>query len=118
MKIAKKLIGMIEDHDFKIYQEDDNVFEFQKYSPAGQDFSFTIDTEGSLDYFLHNILEYYCDFDVSYETSLWLDSDGHGKNGAPYDMKDLYEDMKVCHEFIIELYNIVDKYINSIRRKR
>ena len=63
-----------------------------------------------------NILSYYQDFDVSYETSLWIGSDGHGKNGAPYEIKDIYEDMEECHEFIMELYNIVGKYIKQIRR--
>ena len=45
---------------------------------------------------------------MCYETYLWLDSDGHGKNGAPYDMKDLYEDMEACREIIYELYEIVE----------
>lgn len=35
---------------------------------------------------------------------MWLDSDGHGINGAPYDMKDVYEDMEACQNMILELY--------------
>lgn len=116
MKLSKKLTSKIEKSGFTISTADENILEFQKYSGAGQDFSFCIDTEGNLDSFRENILAYYCDFDVSYEASLWLDEDGHGKNGAPYDMKDVYEDMEECQGFIMELYNIVDRYINSIRR--
>ena len=117
MKLSKKLTTMIENADFSIVYEDDNIIDFGKYSTAGQDFHFNIDTENNLDYFLMNILSSYQDFDVSYETSLWIGSDGHGKNGAPYEINDIYEDMEECHGFIIELYNIVEKYIKQIRRK-
>ncbi len=37
------------------------------------------------------------------EAYLWLDSDGHGINGAPYDMKDLYEDFEACESAIYDL---------------
>lgn len=113
MKLSKKLESMIEKAGFSIDQEDENIFDFGKYSPYGQDFHFLIDTEGSLDLFRDNILAYYNDFDVSYETYLWLGNDGHGQNGAPYDMKDVYEDMEKCQGFIYELYQIVDKYIRQ-----
>lgn len=116
MKLSKKLTAMIEKADFTINYEDETCISFYKYSPAGQDFFFTIDTENNLNSFRDNIFEYYNDYDVSYEASWWLDEEGHGKNGAPYDMKDLYEDIEACEGFIKELYNIVDKYINSIRK--
>lgn len=41
----------------------------------------------------NDLADYINDFDVSYETYLWLDECGHGKNGAPYDMKDVYENV-------------------------
>lgn len=118
MMLSKKLTGMIEKADYSIDYEDGNIIDFGKYSSAGQDFHFSVDTENNLDYFLHNILERYMDFDVSYEASLWLDETGHGKNGAPYEMNDVYADMEECQQFIMDLYNIVDKYIKSIRRSR
>ena len=34
---------------------------------------------------------------------LWLDSDGHGKNGAPYHMRDLLEDMEACETMLEDL---------------
>jgi len=118
MKLSKRLTKMIEKADFVIEYEDETIIGFSKYSSAGQDFHFCIDTENSLDYFLMNILSYYQDFDVSYEASLWIGADGHGINGAPYDIKDIYEDMEECQEFIMELYRIVDKYIDSIRSRK
>jgi hypothetical protein len=110
MKLGKKLTNAIEAADFSIYQEDENCYRFGKYSSEGQDFSFCIDTEGDMSSFMYNILNYYNDFDVSEEAYIWLDDTGHGRNGAPYDMKDVYEDMEECHGFIYELYKIVREF--------
>lgn len=89
--------------------DDNNYISLQIYSPAGQDFNITIDTENDVDVFIENIYEYYESFDVSYETYLWLDEYGHGKNGAPYDMRDLYNDMEACEQLILKLYNELKK---------
>lgn len=83
------------------------VCEFQNCSPAGQDFSFDIWTDDDGSSLAHDIFEY----DISSEAYLWLDSDGHGKNGAPYDMKDVYEDMEGCAEMVKELC----LYVNAIK---
>ena len=85
-------------------------FSFEKYSPAGQDFSFevSVPNEEDEDTFCENvddaIFTYWEDFDVCYETYLWLDDTGHGKNGAPHNMKDLYEDMQACEDMIHDLW--------------
>ena len=82
------------------------TFIFSKYSPAGQDFSFEADMEeNNIQYLLDNINEYFLNYDCSEEAYLWLDDTGHGRNGAPYDMKDVYEDMQDCENMILELYN-------------
>lgn len=83
---------------------------FEKYSPAGQDFYFSVSVpnEDDEDIFYDNVEDaiytYWEDFDVCYETYIWLDETGHGRNGAPYDMKDLYEDMQACEDMIYELW--------------
>lgn len=85
------------------------VCEFQNYSPEGQDFFFNIWTDDDGSSLDHDIFEYYENFDVSSEAYLWLDSEGHGINGAPYDMKDVYEDMEACKDMVEELVaHIVD----------
>ena len=110
MKLSKKLINAIEAAGFSIYQEDENCYSFGKYSSAGQDFSFAVDTGKDYWDLANNIFEYYQYFDVSEEAYLWLDDSGHGKNGAPYDMRDLYNDMEQCEGFIYELYQIVSEF--------
>ena len=88
-------------------------FSFEKYSPAGRDFVFGVcvpneddeDDEYNLYYNVADEISTYCEnFDVSYETYIWLDETGHGRNGAPYDMKDLYEDTQACADMIHDLW--------------
>lgn len=110
MKISKSLRKMIEEADFSIQHEEKSTYYFSKYSPAGQDFGFSIDTGKNIDEFAQNVLSYYEGFDVSAETYLWLGEDGHGRNGAPYDMRALYEDMEACEHIIYELYEIIEEY--------
>lgn len=107
-KDIKKLINKAETLVWKVAIEDDNdgkpTYLFSKYSPAGQDFNFICDSEGSVECLLNNILSYYQDFDCCKETYIWLNDTGHGTNGAPYDMKDLYEDMEACADMVYDLY--------------
>ena len=110
MKLKKKCFDAIEAAGFSIHHEDGNCYRFGKYSSQGQDFSFCIDTEGDMSCFMYNVLNYYNDFDVSEETYLWLDNTGHGTNGAPWDMRDLYNDMEECQGFILELFEIVREF--------
>lgn len=95
---------------YEIEHDDDGCYRFGRYSPAGQDFGFTIDPGGSIIDLIHALYEYWDDYDVSYETFIWLDSTGHGGNGAPYDMRDCYNDMETCKGYIHELYSIVNNY--------
>ena len=97
----KKLIDVTEKLDWVI-TVNNGEFEITKFSPAGQDFNMNI-SANNIEEFAEKLYERYNDFDCSEETFLWLDDTGHGKNGAPYDMKDLYEDMEACEEMIREL---------------
>lgn len=106
MKLSKKLINKIKEHDFSVY-EDERGYDFRKYSSAGQDFGFYIDRQDTLEEFAYAVLNYYRGYDPSYEASLWLDDFGHGTNGAPYEMIDVYNDMVECEDFIYELYEII-----------
>lgn len=110
MNLPKKLIKAIENAGFSVSKDDNNMYDFGKYSSAGQDFHFHVDTGECLGDFLCNIFAYYQGFDVSEETYYWLDDTGHGKNGAPYDMRDIYNDMEECEGFIDELYEIVREF--------
>lgn len=75
---------------------------FSNYSPEGQDFNVEFDYKNLIE-IKDKLREYYDSYDPSYEAYLWLGNDGHGKNGAPYEMIDVYNDMVACEEMIDKL---------------
>ena len=103
-KEIEALLSKIEDLGWGTEKEGDSEYRLCKSSPAGQDFSIAVEGS-SIEELIDNIYEAYVDFDVSYETYLWLDNTGHGTNGAPYHMKDVLEDMEACRQMIVDLYS-------------
>ncbi len=84
------------------------IFEFYKFSPAGQDFGFSIGMEDNkLANLVSNMEDYYNGFDADEETYLWLDRNGHGKNGAPYRMRDVLDDMEAVEDMIGKLLGAI-----------
>ena len=84
------------------------LFEFSKFTPAGQDFSFSAAMKGKdLDSLIKEMEDYYESFDVDEETYLWLDGRGHGKNGAPYRMRDVLEDMEAAEKMVEDLLDAI-----------
>lgn len=106
IKLNDELHEVLCKNDWYVDYQDDGTIYFSKYSPAGQDFGFEVEGT-SLEKLADNIYDYYEGYDVSYEAYLWLDDTGHGTNGAPDDMKDVYEDMEACKESILELYELI-----------
>lgn len=84
------------------------LFEFSQYTPAGQDFSFTATMKTNhLDSLIIDMEEYCENFDVDSEAYLWLDCNGHGKNGAPYRMREVLDDMEEAEKMIKTLLDAV-----------
>lgn len=91
-------------------QGDSTVFEFCKFTTAGQDFYFTASMTGdSIDSLTDEIEAYYENFDPDYEASLWIGPDGHGQRGAPYHIKDIIADMEEAEEMVYELLKAIRK---------
>ena len=110
-KLPDKLIDILISDDIKISEDDKSAYvELSFFSPEEQDCSLSIEKGNNIECFCNNIYDYYDNFDVSYETYLWLDSDGHGVNGAPYDMKDVYEDFEWVKNRILTLVKIFNRY--------
>ena len=107
--IPEELINVLEDAEFNVSLIGNAVL-VQKYSSAGQDFNFYVEAETLRD-LAKASYDYYARFDVSEEAYLWLDETGHGKNGAPYDMRDVYDDMEECQGFILAFSNYVLSYV-------
>lgn len=104
-KNIQLLFNKASELDWCISEIYEGCIEFRKFSPQGQDFSFNIEVSDDFEEFIQKIYDYYEDYDVSYEAHLWVDDTGHGINGAPYDIEDLYEDMEACKDNVKELYD-------------
>ena len=89
--------------------ENEKYIDFSTCTAFGGEVDIVIDKGENLTDLTHNIYEYWNNYDVSYETSLWIGEDGHGAYGAPYDLKEIYEDMEGVKNMIEELYNIIKK---------
>jgi hypothetical protein len=107
---VKKIVEIAEKLDWNVTEEK-GEFELEKYSPAGQDFSINISAD-SIEEFAEKLNDRYNNFDCSEEAYIWLDESGHGKNGAPYDMKDVYEDMEACGQMLNELVEEIQNIDN------
>lgn len=112
-ELIAKIREVAEPLEWSVKDEGDRV-RLSKYSPAGGDFSRSIyvgEDSDNIHDFIYNLREEYTNFDVSEETYVWLDNTGHGINGAPYDMKDVYEDVEACEEYILELLQAFEESV-------
>jgi hypothetical protein len=108
-KDLNKIIDIAESLGFAVKNEND-YFLFSQFSPAGQDFNIEVNIN-TLKELSDELNEQYENYDCSYETYLWLDNSGHGTNGAPYDMKDVYEDMEWCKEKLGDLAKAIENIL-------
>ena len=113
-KTLKLLLEKAEELGWHFIKSDGDIYEFEKFSPYGQDFIMYIDTENDPALFLDNLFEYYTNYDVSEEAYYWLDDTGHGKNGAPYEMIDVYKDFENCEQMILDLYRDLNSYYKTL----
>ena len=88
------------------------VCDLQQNTPKGQDVNVSAEMkDGDFDRFLCELENFYEGFDPDYETYLWIGNDGHGKNGAPYHIKDIVTDMEEAEKMIETLYETLKKAI-------
>lgn len=87
----------------------DPTIDFQQYSAAGQDFNFFLRPDNKdidkadPEALILSLERYVNDYDPSEEALKWTDESGHGRNGAPHDLKDIIEDMEDCKSMMNEL---------------
>ena len=108
--IQDKVISIAEEQGWSVMIDEQNgsnvTFNFSKFTPQGQDFSFTADT-------FENIFDYYQDYDPDYEAYLWIGEDGHGHNGAPYHIADIVADMKAAEDMVFQLHMALSNAFNA-----
>ena len=101
--------------DFSKPQNGKTDVNFAKYTSYGQDFNFSVELEDDdMEAFIDNIHEYYENFDVDEEAYIWIGSDGHGKNGAPYHIADIVKDMEEAEVMMADLYEALRQYYSQL----
>lgn len=101
--------------DFSELQNGKTDVNFAKYTSYGQDFNFSVKLEDDdMEAFIDNIHEYYENFDVDEEAYIWIGSDGHGKNGAPYHIADIVKDMEEAEVMMADLYEAFRQFYSQL----
>lgn len=101
--------------DFSESQNGKTDVNFAKYTSYGQDFNFSVELEDDdMEAFIDNIHEYYENFDVDEEAYIWIGSDGHGKNGAPYHIADIVKDMEEAEVMMADLHEAFRQYYSQL----
>lgn len=97
------------------FESDGNTVLLETRSPEGQDVCFEAQLEDpeSCEEFLEALKEHAANYDPDEEATLWLGSDGHGTNGAPYRMSDLLEDMQWAEKFFTDVARYAQKYFDG-----
>lgn len=110
MKILLKedLKAKLDEICWSAYENEKDI-DFSTCTAFGGDIDIVIDKGKNLIDLAHNIYEYWNNYDVSYETSFWIGEDGHGINGAPYDLKNIYENFEKVKSMINDLYNVINE---------
>ena len=98
---TKKFIKIANDLGWSVTKDRYDI-ELQFYTDYGQDFSFSVNRNED---YVKQVYNYYDSFDPSAEALLWCDDFGHGKNGAPYLLKDIIADMEEVEQKLEELYD-------------
>lgn len=119
-ELVDKVTAIAENDDWSVYNHDDEYntvdLYISKYSSMGQDFGFYIECKtGDTDEFIKAVEDYYNSYDPDEEAALWIGPDGHGRNGAPYDLSDLLEDMQDCKSNVKELIDLLNQEFNGIK---
>lgn len=119
-ELVDKVTAIAENDDWSVYNHDDEYntvdLYISKYSSMGQDFGFYIECKtGATDEFIKAVEDYYDSYNPDEEAALWIGPDGHGSNGAPYDLSDLLEDMRDCKSNVKGLLDLLNQEFNGIK---
>lgn len=100
MKTNEQLMKIAEELGWNVDIDEDEIT-FTQYTARGQEFSFYVDKNKNI---AEEVGNYHESYDPSEEAILWCDSSGHGKNGAPYHLKDIVADMEEAKEMVYSLF--------------
>lgn len=99
--LKTRLIEKAEELDWRVNIDDQNNWEFEKYSPAGEDFIFSVDAEDPKNVW-REVSRYANDFDTEEHIEMWVEAKRNGREGIP-SIRRLVEDADDIDEMLEEL---------------
>ena len=103
--MTKKQRDIIEAQDWSIsecdYANGGKGFEFEKYSPAGEDFIFSVEANNPRE-LVEGIKEYAADFSPDEHIEMWVIARCNGSTGIP-SIRELVEDADAIDKMLQEL---------------
>lgn len=98
-ELKNLLVKKAEELDWKV-DVGENCWEFEKYSPAGEDFIFGVSGQNVVD----EVHEYYETFDTEDHVMGLMEAKKNGFGGVP-SLKELVEDADAIEKMLEELYD-------------
>ena len=89
----------------------DGEYEFETYSPAGEDFIFSIPTNDDPSYVVGSIIDYADSFGVDEHVELWIG--GRAQNGIPSSVRELVEDAEEIKSMLDDLAEAMRKLVHE-----
>lgn len=102
--LPRKYTDVLEALGWTATDAGDGTVEVEKYSPAGEDFSFSVCTED----FTRQISRYADDFDVEDHIAMWISAAHHGTRGVP-SASVLVKDAQEIKKMLTELCDALEK---------
>ena len=117
----KDVEDKLEDLDFSITGRNtdgkDYSFEIEKYYDSSDQIFTLIGKKDDPASVVNALREVHDNFDIDYETSIWIGEDGHGKNGAPYHISDILETKKDVKNDLNTVRQIMEDYVKNASRE-
>ena len=96
--LNEKYIDACESLGWTVTEYEDGSADLSQYSPAGEDFSFCVETEN----FAEEIRAYYNGFDPDEHAEMWIEAKRNGAGGVP-SIRRLIEDADAIDSMLEDL---------------
>ena len=102
--MIERHLDICEKNEWLVHEYDGGFIELEKYSPAGEDFIFTVEPGED---FTKAVKDYAESYDADEHAELWVE--GRGKTGVPGSIRELLDDAEAIGDMLKELAEALEK---------
>ncbi len=102
----EKVLDIMDSKSFRVYDCGDNTYEVEFYSDAGEDFVFTLSTDGTAEGFAKELRSYADDFEPDEHAGEMYEAGKNGLSGVP-NLSVLIRDAESIGEYLSDVANAV-----------